>query len=220
MGTANSDSVSNNQILDGFFGVVDQSLNTGNYGNVTWLMNNVFCPNDSNSNPTMPGVGITDHGPNFIGSTEVTKLFNQLFLSFPNLAFHQVPNNQNGRLFSRDNRPVTIGTRAMLTGTFSNPWFPKDPTKKDKDSHYSKPLSDIPIFQNNLQSTKTAAFVVFVFASTNYPNLVSQVSIYLDRYRFMADLMPLADGSLSQLKRLEKEGKPAKRAAGAPRRRR
>ena len=211
MGTANSDNASNNQMLDSFFGVFDPASGTYGPNNITpVLINNVFCPNDNANNPTVPGVGITDHGPNFIGVAEVTKLFTQLFTSFPDLALTQVPNSA-GRLYSRDGQPTTIGIRATFSGTFTQPWFLKDRTKKDKDSHYSKPLSDIPVFANSLLSTTIPAFVVFVFGgNAAYPTYVSQVSIYLDRYMFIADLTQLSDGTIHRVQKLEELAKRSK----------
>ena len=65
MGTANSNSQQNNQTLDDFFGVFDPANTTGHYGQVNWLVQNV-CPNDDPRHPTIPSVGITDHGPRIL----------------------------------------------------------------------------------------------------------------------------------------------------------
>ena len=197
MGTANSNDPKYDQKLDNFFGVFDPT-NTSYYGDVKYLFQsqNVFCPD--NSAKKIPSVGITDHGPNFTLAADITTLFQQLFTSFnpPSplqpgqlaLAITQYP-SAAGRLYSPDNQPTTIGVRAIFEGTYVQPWFQKDKSKKDKDSHYSKPLSDIPVFaknQNNLN--QIPGFVVFTFGDSAHQYLVSQVSMYLDRYRFITDL--------------------------------
>lgn len=74
------------------------------------------------------------------------------------------------------------------------PWFQKDKNKKDKDSHYSKPLSDIPTFANaQLTLNQIPMAVVFFFGDVKNQHSVSQVSMYLDRYRFITDLTTRVD---------------------------
>ena len=187
MGTANSDNAATNQTVDNFFGVVDSTLG-GNYGDVAYLVNSVFCPDDL-PNPTRPSVGITDHGPNFIGKQEIRGLFTQLFTSFPTLRIQQIPNSQ-GRFFSRDGQTTAIGIRATFSGEYQAPWFKKDKGKGDKKSHYSKPLSDIAIHSASLMSTTIPMFLVFTFGDPSHTSQISQASMYLDRYRFIADLTP------------------------------
>ena len=80
----------------------------------------------------------------------------------------------------------------MLTGNFVSPWFQKNSNKKDKDSHYSKPLSDVTIFPQAAQSVTIPAFAYSMFDATN---LISQLSLYLDRYRFVQQLVPAADNT-------------------------
>ena len=145
----------------------------------------------------MPAVGITGHGPNFIGAANgppavgVTALFSQLLTSFPNIILKELTKKR--RLYSGGSSPVTIiGTQATLTGTYQAGWFKKtgDP---DSVSHYSKPLSDIPAFaQNTWKATKIPAFVEFEFGSAT-PLTVSRLLIYLDRYSFIRDLSHPAD---------------------------
>jgi hypothetical protein len=203
MAIANSNNANNNTKLDNFFAVF--TYGNGNYGNVPFLFlnQNVFCPDDRPNNPTIPGVGITSHGPNFYGQVDITNLFDQLFTSFnpPNLQPGQDPlsitqlldptTNTPARLYSPDNQLTTIAVRATLKGTYVQPWFQKDKNKKDKDSHYSKPLSDIPTFPNARMGLNSIPMVVvFFFGDTNNPNSVSQVAMYLDRYRFVTDLTP------------------------------
>ena len=205
MGTANSNNPNYDQKLDNFFGVFDPTNSTGHYGDLNYLVQNqnVFCPDNPPKNPTIPSVGITDHGPNFTGAAEITTLFQQLFNSFnppqplqPGqlaLAITQYP-NATGRLYSPDNQPTTIGIRAILQGTYVQPWFQKDKKKKDKDSHYSKPLSDIPVFASaQMNLNQIPGFVVFTFGDNAHPYSVSQVSMYLDRYRFITDLTVPSD---------------------------
>ena len=55
--------------------------------------------------------------------------------------------------------------------------------------NYSKPLSDIPVFQNALMNlNQIPGVVVFTFADPANQYSVSQISMYLDRYRFITDL--------------------------------
>jgi hypothetical protein len=159
------------------------------------LINNVFCPNDDPNNPTMPGVGITSHGPNFLGATEVARLFTQLFTSFPDISFTELTKKR--RMDSRNNAPTPmIGTPTFLMGTYTAPWFAKVPGQHDSISHYSKALSDIPIFANNyLPTRKIAGFALFYFGSTTSPLLISQLAIYLDRYSFIRDLYQVSDST-------------------------
>jgi hypothetical protein len=164
---------------------------------VNTLINTIFCPADNSTNPPSPSVGITTHGPNFIGVPDVTLLFTQLFSSFPDISLTEV--NKKRRMDSRNGAPaVMIATPTYLQGTYSVKWFAKDPSKKDSESHYSKPLSDIiPGSPNSkfLQTKKIPAYAVFSFASAAAPTLISQLSLYLDRYSFIRDLHPASDGT-------------------------
>jgi hypothetical protein len=201
MGTANSNNGNYDPKVDNFFAVFTPA--NGNYGNINYLFlnQNVFCPDSPINKPTIPGVGITSHGPNFYGQADITNLFNQLFLSFNPPQGGQSPlsitqvldqtTNTPGRLYSPDTQQTTIGVRAIFQGTYVQPWFQKDKNKHDKVSHYSKPLSDIPVFQNALMTlNQIPGVVVFTFGDPNNQYSVSQVSMYLDRYRFITDLTP------------------------------
>jgi hypothetical protein len=207
----NSDSTATNLAVDNFFKVVDSALRDANYGVVTWLMQNAFSP-DNAGNGT-PQVGISGHGPNFIGATEVAALFDKFFFSFPDFRIAQGMLAQGGptltgRLYARDaDAPPTIGLRVTLMGTYSQPWFKKKKGIKDKKSHYSKPLSDIPA--DSSQVTTLEGFAVFSFAN----NLISQLSIYLDRYKLSTDLLPPSDTLTAQWVRQieEEEGSKSKK---------
>ncbi|HEY5204606.1 MAG TPA: hypothetical protein VIJ63_08415, partial [Roseiarcus sp.] len=89
--------------------------------------------------------------------------------------------------------------RAFLNGTFQQRWFQKQTGMQDKDSHYSKPLSDIQPGPaggfNGIKGNGIAATAVFIFNDAAHPTLVSHLSIYLDRYRFISDLSLASDGT-------------------------
>jgi hypothetical protein len=196
MGRANIDNGAN-ATVDKFFEVLGDPK-TGNYLNLDYLMQYVFCP-DANGPPQIPTVGVAMHGPSFTGAADVRRLFKTFFTSFPDMTFTQYP-DKTARLYSRDGyRPPTIGIAANLNGTYQKPWFYKE-KKGDRDTHYSKPLSDIIPVRGNFQSIwqpGIAAFAQFAFGDERNPTLVSQLSIYMDRYRFMSDLVPLSDASVS-----------------------
>jgi hypothetical protein len=141
-----------------------------------------------------PSVGITSHGPNFVSVTAVTLLFNQLFTSFPDLTLTE-QNGYTPRLYSATGTP-TISVTTTLQGSYQSLWFSKDKNKKDKDSHFSKPLSDIAPQPKSPQTTSIPAIAIFALNVTNAAApLITQLSVYMDRYRFEADLKPGADNS-------------------------
>jgi hypothetical protein len=187
----------NDQQVTQFFALLGSGATSA--ANLNTLITAVFCPVDNAAAPTMPAVGITSHGPNFVGSGNgppslvgITLLFNQLVTSFANITLTEVSIRR--RLYSGPNSPVTmIGTQATLTGTYGSPWFRKTDAH-DSDSHYSKPLSDIPVFALPApqKSTKIPAFLQFEFGSTTV-NTVSRLLMYLDRYSFIRDLYHAAD---------------------------
>ncbi len=61
---------------------------------------------------------------------------------------------------------------------------------KATQSYYSKPLSDIRIFDPDYQSMTIPAFAVFTFDAPEETNKVSRWSLYLDRYKMATDLTP------------------------------
>jgi hypothetical protein len=186
---------SNDLTIDAFFKLLGSG--TTSAGDLNTLTSTVFCQVDDAQNPTMPAVGITGHGPNFIGAGNgpplvgVTALFSQLITSFPNIKLTELTKKR--RLYSGGSSPVTIiGTQATLTGTYQAGWFAKT-SDPDSVSHYSKPLSDIPAFAPSIaKSTKVPAFAEFEFGSAT-PYMVSRLLIYLDRYSFVRDLHQAAD---------------------------
>ena len=192
---------SNDQTVDTFFALLGSGATSA--ANLNTLITTVFCPVDDMQNPTMPAVGITGHGPNFIGAGNgpppvgITLLFSQLVTSFPNVKLTELTKKK--RLYSGGNSPVIIiGTQATLAGTYQSAWFPKT-TDPDYVSHYSKPLSDIPAFAlNTAKATKIPAFAEFEFGSAT-PFTVSRLLIYLDRYSFIRDLSQPADPPSSSL---------------------
>lgn len=203
-----SDTPGINATINTFFGVM--TTGNPNYLQADYLVTNVFCPNNPNPTPprppapttAIPQVGITSHGPNFFGQDDILVLFNKLFTSFPDdLTFAEYPNTTTARLFARDAyTPPTVSVRGFLKGTLKAPWFQKT-NQADINSHYSKPLSDIPPVPGNFQALQGKGIpvsAVFIFGdpNPNNANLVSHLSLYLDRYRFITDLLPGADGSV------------------------
>lgn len=140
-----------------------------------------------------PAVGITSASasPIFKGNNDITNLFTQLFVkSFPDLALTETGMT---RLYSPSGfSPPTIGLEGSLTGTYSQPWFPKIKGTKDAISHYSKPLSDIPVQQTPAGAT-VPTYCVFIFADAQHPNSISTLSMFLDRYTFLPQLLATAD---------------------------
>ena len=146
-----------------------------------------------------PNVGISGHGPNFVGAADVAALFDKFFFSFPDFRMTQgVLTPQGGttltaRLYARDSdAPPTMGTRVTLLGTYSQPWFKKKKKVKDSKTHYSKPLSDIPA--DGSMTTTLEGFGVFSFDGGK----ISQLSVYLDRYKLSNDLLPPSDSLTAQ----------------------
>jgi hypothetical protein len=201
----NSDNNATNLTVDNFFNVVDSALGNVNYGMTPYLMQYVFC---ADVGAGTPSVGISGHGPNFVGAGHVTNLFDKFFDSFPDFRMAQgmlMPKGApslTGRLYARDaDAPPTIGVRVTLTGTFTRPWFRKKQKIKDKISHYSKPLSDIQA--DGTQVTTIEGFAVFSFDNKS---LVSQLAVYLDRYKIMTDLLPPSDALTAQwVRQVEEE---------------
>jgi hypothetical protein len=144
---------------------------------------NLFLPADSTTGGlTTPCVAISDHvvatGPGFFGVAKVKKLFNRLFLAFPDVTLTALNPGSPLFLISSDN--LTVGLQTTLAGTQQDWWFPPG----DKDKYYSKPLSDIP--PNNTPFS-IAVFAVFTL---NASNQITQLALYLDRYKFISILAP------------------------------
>jgi hypothetical protein len=143
----------------------------------------LFLPADDNSGAyTIPSVAVSDHikitGPAFFGVANIKKLFNRLFLAFPNITLTAL--NPANPLFLVSSDLATVGLQTTLTGTHQDWWFPPG----DKDKFYSKPLSDIP---PNNEPFSVAVCAVFTF---NASNQITQLALYLDRYKFISILKP------------------------------
>jgi hypothetical protein len=141
-----------------------------------------FCQDGTAGGITIPCVAITEHvaavGPAFFGTSKVRKLFNRLFLAFPDVTL--TPLNPASPLFLTSSDGGTIGLQTTLAGTQQDWWFPP----ADADKYYSKPLSDIP--PNNVKIS-IAACAVFTF---NASYQITQLAIYMDRYKFISILAP------------------------------
>jgi hypothetical protein len=147
-----------------------------------------FCNDDVSGAYPIPCVAVTDHvvanGPAFYGTKKVAKLFRRLFLAFPDVTL--VPLNAANSLTSSD--LATIGLQTTLKGTQQDWWFPPG----DSDKYYSKPLSDIPPLGGAIS---IAACCVFTF--NNSSNLINQLAIYMDRYKFIKILSPNMETKLA-----------------------
>jgi hypothetical protein len=193
MGNASSNNPDANKALDAFFSVFVPT--SGHRLDVDWLLQTVFCDETADPlhpNLKIPQVGITGHGPTFIGKDAVRELFEKLVDSFPeDLSLKEVLDDGDGRLYSADGKRTQIGVRTMLTGTLKRAWFPwRGKGVKAKQSYYSKPLSDIRVYESDYRSMEIPAFAVFTFDAPNEASRVSRWSLYLDRYKMMTDLSP------------------------------
>lgn len=166
--------MSNDVTLDEFFTILNDSLSAASYHNVSQLMSQVFCA--ENPQKTIPAVGITDHGPQFIGKDSVAELFGQLFKTFPDMEL--TPVRGAPRLYSQGD-PKTIGIQTTLAGAHQEEWFPRG------HKNYSPPLSGIHPDKHHVM--KIPACAVFTFDDSGK---VTRLAIYLDRYRMMRQLTP------------------------------
>ena len=169
----------NDHTLDAFFDFCNND-SSANYHSTAYLMDNIF----GSENPV---VGITEHGPQFVGVRDVKRLFDELINSFSRLvllpqlsAIGNVPVLSSRRLYSQDHS--TIGVQTILAGTHVRKWFP-DP----KDSHYSPPLSTID--PDGAHKMEIPACAVFTFDGDHK---ISRLQIYLDRYKLGQQLKPAA----------------------------
>jgi len=136
------------------------------------LMNKVFCPD--NAPLGIPSVGLTDEGPQFVGAAEVQGLFQQLFVSFPDITLTQLYE----RLYSKVG-PTRIAFQARIRARQDQPWFQKG------DPHFSPPISDI--VPDKVHLTHLPACVILTFDANS---LVTNWTIYFDRYRMAQQLTP------------------------------
>jgi len=164
--------MSNEASLDDFLKVINEPT-SANYHDINYLTNQLFCADDPARK--VPGVGITDYGPQFIGKSEVVELFRQLFKSFPDLEMTEARGAP--RLFSEDDN--TIGIQTTLSGMHAAEWFPRG------HIYFSPPLSGIHPDKHHVM--KVPACAVFTFDANNK---ICRLAIYLDRYRMMRQLTP------------------------------
>jgi len=156
----------------------------------------LFCADTGN--PTAaPAVGITHHGPNFVGVAQVTLLWRQFFTAFQDFMFSPAKLTLPGypddvpapRLYSKHDFPRAdapipiIGVQCFLSGDHVGPWFQGD--------HASLPLSGIRparAAHNGPLHTQLPAAAVFAFDPRS--GLITHLWVYLDRYKMMHDLAP------------------------------
>jgi hypothetical protein len=182
-----------------FFQVLTNTPPTGSHNIATDIntLTQVFVP-DNGLGPGpqgLPCVAITEHGnaqgPGFFGGPELFQqpggLFNQLFTSFPDVALTPI---SDLRLYSPYTAPtyspITIGVIATLTGTFKARWFQAGP-------HSSSPLTPLKPAAGTVAAPfkriSIPAVAVFTFGNpANFPNRVTQLAIYTDRYHFVDNL--------------------------------
>src|ERR1700722_11449221 len=80
------------------------------YHDAVYMTNNVFCPE---SGTVKPSVGLSDYGPQFVGSAEVLALFQQIFTTFPNVLFQ--PLDDSPWLYSKAS-PPKVAIEGDLSG--------------------------------------------------------------------------------------------------------
>jgi hypothetical protein len=167
--------MSNDGAVDQFFKVLNDSTFT-NHHNVDYLTGKVFCAEDASHK--FPCVGITDHGPQYIGTANVAELFRQLFTTFPDLTLtplHGAPRLESPAKYS----PKTIGVQTTLTGRHHAKWFPPG------HQFFSPPLSNI-----HPDKVHTMAIPACAIFSIDDHDRISSLALYLDRYRMMQQLTP------------------------------
>jgi hypothetical protein len=164
----------------------------------------LFClnGNDPQGNLAIPSVGIGHHGPDFIGVTDVESLWTQFLVkSFQNFMF--APANivlQHGliappRLYSNDDYPTQsapipmIGVQCTLSGDFFDLWFQPPQKGSSLPDHSSNPLSGIKMKPPNPIPVSLEACAVFAFDATA-DSLITNLFIYLDRYKLMHVVSP------------------------------
>jgi hypothetical protein len=170
----------NDTTLNHFFTVLNDATSS-HYQDLDYLMQQVFCPS---GNPTttypsgsIPACGITDHGPQFIGDTEVRLLFQTIFTAFPD--FRSLPQVAPGvpskRMYSQDQTMIAIQT--TISGTQKARWFQDKFGPGGRPGHYSPPISDIQPDGKHAMQLPVANVMIF---DTN--GKIVQLSMYFDRY--------------------------------------
>ena len=134
-----------------------------------------FCPNGANNK--IPSVGLTHDGPQFLGAAKVEMLITQMFTSFPDIALTPLDDIPD-RLYSRKG-PTRVALQGRLAAAHEEDWFPTG------HPHYSPPISDI--HPDKVQSFKVPVCAVFTLDDNN---LISNWTLYFDRYRMAQQLTP------------------------------
>lgn len=182
---------SNDDTLNVFFDVINGTdlsgtgVGANHYHDSKYLIDSVFCGN--NLPLPYPWIGITDHGPQFKGSAQIKILLDELFLCFDTFVLlpqvsrvGKTPVETSQRLNSRNGAPVSmISVQTVMHGTHVAQWF------KDGTGTPSPPLSPIVPDKNHVMEIPVSA----VFAFDN-KNKISQLSLYLDRYKMQQQLTP------------------------------
>jgi hypothetical protein len=161
------------------------------YGNVTWLMQNVFVPDDATP-PTVPRLGLAASADpaatlQFVGVDDVTAFFTALLVdSFSQSSFYPVPNTMYCYSSPDGGKTIdgnTITAQARLdTGLLQQPWYPKT----FKKNFYSLPLSDIDPDKKNKAVTTVPVCAVFTFDPGSHK--IKQLGAYMDRWQMAAEL--------------------------------
>ena len=145
-----------------------------------------FCADGANPNPPpneFPCLGITDHGPAFLGATHVSNFFLQLFTTFDDMLWiSPPPRAPNAQRLTAAN---VVGIQVDVNGTFAKKWFPLG------HPHHSLPLSQLEdddvgearaLGQHKKHHAGLPAFAIFSFDGDAK---IQQLQIYLDRYALM-----------------------------------
>jgi hypothetical protein len=162
--------MSNDDTLKTFFEIFNDDASTKHH-DARQLMSAVFCAD--NARHKLPCVGVTDHGPQYVGAADVAELFQKLFTTFPEITLE--PLRHAPYLYSKDKK--TIAVQASLKGRHHADWFP--PGHK----FYSPPLSNI--HPDKVHIMDIPACAVFTFDDSER---VARLAIYLDRYRMQQQL--------------------------------
>lgn len=165
-----------------------------NTHNLNGIMS-TFCQDDKTTNPNAPCVGITDHGPAFRLTTEVNKLFTQLFTTFQNLTWKSVQATWASRPAAIPSwagalGPVTseIAVQFWLTGTYQNDWF------QSPSAYASAPLSNLHTYKHGQNlgrkrgDTSGMGLPGAAFFSFDNSDKIRQLQIYIDRYALMQSI--------------------------------
>jgi hypothetical protein len=148
----------------------------------------LFCADitDAHGKIIFPGVGITDHGPGFVGKADVAIFFKQLFTTFHDMQWTWPPAAMPAAPMLSDGAN-TFGFQMDVTGTFEKPWFPAT------SAHHSLPLSQLTSGthrhlgkrRGNADGVPASAFFTFDGSAQFH---IKQIAIYMDRYAMMQSI--------------------------------